>query len=131
MCDFPGDFAVLLKAGMTVRQAILYNVLSALMAYLGMITGILIGHYADNISTWIFALTAGFFMYVALVDMVSHQHNLSVCVCVCNPRRQKCCGLRNNKEVVISYCVSQVCFGDLCQQPLFCSHQLVSSFRTR
>lgn len=58
---------------MTVRQAILYNVLSAMMAYLGMITGILIGHYAENISMWIFALTAGFFMYVALVDMVSRR----------------------------------------------------------
>lgn len=71
-----GDFAVLLKAGMTVRQAILYNVLSAMMAYLGMVTGILIGHYAENISTWIFALTAGLFMYVALVDMVPEMlHN--------------------------------------------------------
>ncbi|KAL0966583.1 hypothetical protein UPYG_G00297090 [Umbra pygmaea] len=71
-----GDFAVLLKAGMTVRQAILYNVLSAMMAYLGMVTGILIGHYADNVCTWIFALTAGLFMYVALVDMVPEMlHN--------------------------------------------------------
>ncbi|KAM9349500.1 zinc transporter ZIP6 [Symphorus nematophorus] len=71
-----GDFAVLLKAGMTVRQAILYNVLSAMMAYLGMVTGILIGHYAENISMWIFALTAGLFLYVALVDMVPEMlHN--------------------------------------------------------
>lgn len=71
-----GDFAVLLKAGMTVRQAILYNVLSAMMAYLGMVTGILIGQYAENISMWIFALTAGLFMYVALVDMVPEMlHN--------------------------------------------------------
>ncbi|XP_054877780.1 zinc transporter ZIP6-like [Poeciliopsis prolifica] len=71
-----GDFAVLLKAGMTVRQAILYNVLSAMTAYLGLVTGILIGHYAENISTWIFALTAGLFMYVALVDMVPEMlHN--------------------------------------------------------
>lgn len=69
--SFSGDFAVLLKAGMTVRQAILYNVLSAMMAYLGMVTGILLGHYTENISMWIFALTAGLFMYVALVDMVS------------------------------------------------------------
>ncbi|EMP33912.1 Zinc transporter ZIP6 [Chelonia mydas] len=64
-----GDFAVLLKAGMTVKQAVLYNALSAMLAYLGMATGILIGHYADNVSMWIFALTAGLFMYVALVDM--------------------------------------------------------------
>uniref|UniRef100_A0A3B4BCG6 Zinc transporter ZIP6 n=1 Tax=Periophthalmus magnuspinnatus TaxID=409849 RepID=A0A3B4BCG6_9GOBI len=71
-----GDFAVLLKAGMTVKQAILYNVLSAMMAYLGMITGILIGHYAENVSMWIFALTAGLFMYVALVDMMPEMlHN--------------------------------------------------------
>lgn len=71
-----GDFAVLLKAGMTVKQAILYNVLSAMMAYLGMATGILIGHYADNVSMWIFALTAGLFMYVALVDMMPEMlHN--------------------------------------------------------
>ncbi|XP_023253997.1 zinc transporter ZIP6-like [Seriola lalandi dorsalis] len=71
-----GDFAVLLKAGMTVRQAMLYNMLSAMMAYFGMVTGILIGHFAENISTWIFALTAGLFMYVALVDMVPEMlHN--------------------------------------------------------
>lgn len=71
-----GDFAVLLKAGMTVRQAILYNVLSAMMAYLGMAMGILIGHYAENVSMWIFALTAGLFMYVALVDMMPEMlHN--------------------------------------------------------
>ncbi|XP_061444875.1 zinc transporter ZIP6 isoform X2 [Rhineura floridana] len=71
-----GDFAVLLKAGMTVRQAVLYNALSAMLAYLGMATGILIGHYADNVSMWIFALTAGLFMYVALVDMVPEMlHN--------------------------------------------------------
>ncbi|KAM4705054.1 zinc transporter ZIP6 [Rhinophrynus dorsalis] len=71
-----GDFAVLLKSGMTVRQAVLYNGLSAMLAYLGMITGILIGHYAENVSTWIFALTAGLFMYVAFVDMVPEMlHN--------------------------------------------------------
>ncbi|KAG9479373.1 hypothetical protein GDO78_012833 [Eleutherodactylus coqui] len=71
-----GDFAILLKAGMTVRQAVLYNALSAMLAYLGMITGILIGHYAENVSMWIFALTAGLFMYVAFVDMVPEMlHN--------------------------------------------------------
>ncbi|CAL8277457.1 unnamed protein product [Lota lota] len=71
-----GDFAVLLKSGMTVRQAILYNVLSAMTAYLGMGVGIVIGHYAENVSMWIFALTAGLFMYVALVDMMPEMlHN--------------------------------------------------------
>ncbi|XP_038604834.1 zinc transporter ZIP10 [Tachyglossus aculeatus] len=65
-----GDFAVLLKAGMTVRQAIVYNLLSALMAYVGMVIGTAVGQYANDITLWIFAVTAGMFLYVALVDML-------------------------------------------------------------
>ncbi|NXU47306.1 S39AA protein, partial [Turnix velox] len=65
-----GDFAVLLKAGMTVKQAIVYNLLSAMMAYVGMLIGTAVGQYANNITLWIFAITAGMFLYVALVDML-------------------------------------------------------------
>uniref|UniRef100_A0A3Q4HVY2 Zinc transporter ZIP6 n=1 Tax=Neolamprologus brichardi TaxID=32507 RepID=A0A3Q4HVY2_NEOBR len=97
-----GDFAVLLKAGMTVRQAILYNVLSAMMAYLGMITGILIGHYAENISTWIFALTAGLFMYVALVDMVSDCR-------FCIPEKQPGIFTKTSSHLKTSWSSSALC----------------------
>ncbi|XP_049583584.1 zinc transporter ZIP10 [Syngnathus scovelli] len=65
-----GDFAVLLKAGMSVKQAIVYNLLSALMAYVGMVIGATVGQYTHNVTSWIFAVTAGMFLYVALVDML-------------------------------------------------------------
>ncbi|KAM6986602.1 LOW QUALITY PROTEIN: zinc transporter ZIP10 [Aplochiton taeniatus] len=65
-----GDFAVLLKAGMSVKQAIVYNLLSALMAYVGMVIGTAVGTYTHNVTSWIFAVTAGMFLYVALVDML-------------------------------------------------------------
>ncbi|XP_051815104.1 zinc transporter ZIP10 [Acanthochromis polyacanthus] len=65
-----GDFAVLLKAGMSVKQAIVYNLLSALMAYVGMVIGTAVGQYTHNVTSWIFAITAGMFLYVALVDML-------------------------------------------------------------
>ncbi|XP_069388968.1 zinc transporter ZIP10 isoform X2 [Paralichthys olivaceus] len=65
-----GDFAVLLKAGMSVKQAIVYNLLSALMAYVGMMIGTVVGQYTHNVTNWIFAITAGMFLYVALVDML-------------------------------------------------------------
>ncbi|TNN04479.1 hypothetical protein fugu_001508 [Takifugu bimaculatus] len=65
-----GDFAVLLKAGMSVKQAIVYNLLSALMAYVGMMIGTAVGQYTENVTSWIFAITAGMFLYVALVDML-------------------------------------------------------------
>lgn len=73
LCVFclTGDFAVLLKAGMSVKQAIVYNLLSALMAYVGMVIGTAVGQYTENVTSWIFAITAGMFLYVALVDMVS------------------------------------------------------------
>ncbi|XP_077393309.1 zinc transporter ZIP10 [Festucalex cinctus] len=65
-----GDFAVLLKAGMSVKQAIVYNLLSALMAYVGMAIGTAVGQFTHNVTSWIFAITAGMFLYVALVDML-------------------------------------------------------------
>ena len=37
---------------------------------MGMTLGILLGN-VESMSTWIFSATAGIFLYVALVDMVS------------------------------------------------------------
>lgn len=65
-----GDFAVLLKAGMPARQAIYYNILSSILSFLGMCIGILIGE-APEATSWIFAIAAGLFIYIALVDMVN------------------------------------------------------------
>ena len=64
-----GDFAVLLTAGMTVKMALLANLLSALSCYIGLAIGIYVGQ-EDDVRFWIFALAAGIFLYVALVDMV-------------------------------------------------------------
>uniref|UniRef100_UPI00358DF876 zinc transporter ZIP5-like isoform X1 n=2 Tax=Myxine glutinosa TaxID=7769 RepID=UPI00358DF876 len=65
-----GDFAVLLKLGMTFKRAIVYNLLSATLGYLGMTLGVVLGQQSETISHWIFAFTAGCFLYVSLVDML-------------------------------------------------------------
>ena len=69
---FLGDFAMLLKAGMSVKQAIFYNLLSSVLAYVGMVTGILLGKISD-VTPWIFSATAGIFLYVALVMAVTNE----------------------------------------------------------
>lgn len=70
--EFPhelGDFAVLISSGMTVRQALGFNFLSACTCYIGMIFGILLGDMTQSAS-YIFALAGGMFLYISLVDMM-------------------------------------------------------------
>ena len=65
----PGDFAMLLRAGMSPKQAIIYNCLSSVLCFIGMLIGVAIGNI-ENASLWIFAVVGGMFLYIALVDMV-------------------------------------------------------------
>ncbi|XP_017561710.2 metal cation symporter ZIP8 [Pygocentrus nattereri] len=68
--EFPhelGDFVILLSAGMSIPQAIFFNLLSAMSCYVGLVLGILLGsRFAPNV---IFALAGGMFLYIALADM--------------------------------------------------------------
>ena len=66
----PGDFAVLLNAGLSYKAALAFNFLSACTCYLGLVIGLLLG-YTTSAVTWIYALAGGLFVYIALVDMVS------------------------------------------------------------
>jgi len=68
-CMFVGDFAMLLNAGMSAKQALVYNCVSSVLCMLGMVFGVAVGNISSATS-WIFALIAGLFLYVALVDMV-------------------------------------------------------------
>lgn len=81
-----GDFAVLLKAGMTAKQAVYYNLLSSVLSFLGMILGIIIGETPEA-SAWVFACAAGMFLYIALVDMMpeltsAHNERCALSQCV-------------------------------------------------
>ncbi|XP_076366425.1 zinc transporter ZIP10-like isoform X2 [Tachypleus tridentatus] len=64
-----GDFAMLLKAGMSVRQALFYNGISSFLCFFGMVIGLAIGNISTA-SMWIFSAAAGMFLYIALVDML-------------------------------------------------------------
>ena len=64
-----GDFAILLKSGMTIKQAIVYNLVSTVLAYVGLALGIVAGtgELGRHI---ILSMTAGLFLYISLVDMM-------------------------------------------------------------
>merc|ERR1712131_302155 len=78
MCEeFPhelGDFVILLNSGMSVPQALFFNLLSAMACYVGLVFGILVGSsFAPNV---IFALAGGMFLYIALADMFPEMNSI-------------------------------------------------------
>lgn len=65
-----GDFALLLRSGMSVRVAVFYNCISSVFAFIGLIVGLLLGSQG-NFSGWLLSSTVGVFLYVALVSMLT------------------------------------------------------------
>ncbi|XP_054734257.1 zinc transporter foi [Anastrepha obliqua] len=64
-----GDFAILIKAGMSIKSAVYYNLLTSVLSFIGMIIGIVFGQ-SPNVAQWMFAVASGLFIYIALVDMM-------------------------------------------------------------
>ncbi|XP_025081374.1 zinc transporter ZIP12-like [Pomacea canaliculata] len=64
-----GDFAVLLRNGMSVKRALLWNFFSSLTAFIGLFVGLSVAT-SEEVQTWIFAITAGMFLYISLVDLL-------------------------------------------------------------
>lgn len=70
--EFPhelGDFAVLLKSGMTTKQAVFFNFLSAVFCYFGLVLGACLGQEPEA-ARIIIAITAGVFLYISLAGML-------------------------------------------------------------
>ncbi|CAF0902775.1 unnamed protein product [Adineta steineri] len=64
-----GDYAVLIQSGFTHYRAVLWNFLSATTAIIGFFIGAALSSN-DDVRQWIFAVTIGMFLYIALVDLL-------------------------------------------------------------
>lgn len=69
-----GDFAVLIYGGFSRKKAIFYNFLSALVAVLGTIVGLLLSFAISGFEDILVPLTAGGFIYIAASDLIPELH---------------------------------------------------------
>ncbi len=65
-----GDFALLLQTGVSIKRAIFLNLVSSVLSVIGMIVGLVIAGIHAGFVRWIYAGTAGTFLYIALADLV-------------------------------------------------------------
>lgn len=69
-----GDFAVLLHQGMRKKKVLLINLCSGLLCVLGAGIGIIIGEKVEFLIPYALSLTAGFFIYISLTNLLPEIH---------------------------------------------------------
>lgn len=69
-----GDFAVLLHTGWKKKQAIMINVLSALVSVAGAVLAILFLPFFESFIPYVAAIAAGGFIYIATADLIPETH---------------------------------------------------------
>jgi zinc and cadmium transporter len=70
-----GDFGVLLYAGFERKRAILYNFLTALTAFFGAASAILLETFVGDITLTLIPFAAGNFIYIAGADLIPELHS--------------------------------------------------------
>jgi len=69
-----GDFGVLLYSGLSKFKALFYNLLSALIAVVGAIIGLVIGSGSETFIHLVVPFAAGGFIYIAGSDLIPELH---------------------------------------------------------
>jgi len=70
-----GDFGVLIHGGLSVKRALVFNLLSALTAVIGAVVSILAAEQVQGFSLSLLPITAGGFLYIAGSDLIPELHH--------------------------------------------------------
>lgn len=69
-----GDFGVLVFSGLSVRRAVLFNVLSGVTAIVGAVATLVVGEHVGGVTRTLLPVAAGGFLYIAASDLIPELH---------------------------------------------------------
>ena len=69
-----GDFGVLIHSGFSKVKALWYNMLSAWVAVLGTVLGLVLKDFSGNLSAKVLPIAAAGFIYIATADLIPELH---------------------------------------------------------
>jgi zinc and cadmium transporter len=72
-----GDFGILIKAGFSQLKALIFNLLSGLVAVIGAVLTLVVSGQIESFSLFIVPLTIGGFIYIACADLIPELHKES------------------------------------------------------
>lgn len=70
-----GEFGVLVRGGLTVNRALLFNFLSASTSIVGALLVLFLGSGFEGLTRALIPLTAGNFVYIAAADLIPELHH--------------------------------------------------------
>ncbi|MFQ5474217.1 MAG: ZIP family metal transporter [Candidatus Nanoarchaeia archaeon] len=70
-----GDFAVLVKGGLSKMKALFFNFLSSLTAIVGALLTLMTGEGIDSLSSFLVPFTFAGFIYIALANLIPELHH--------------------------------------------------------
>ncbi len=69
-----GDFGVLLHGGFSKLKAIMWNLVSALTAVIGVLISLIVSNYIEGIHLFLVPIAIGGFIYIAGADLIPEMH---------------------------------------------------------
>jgi zinc transporter 6 len=72
-----GDFAILYDCGLNLKSILILNFISSIASFVGLYVGVAVSASFQGSYEWIFAVTAGMFLYVAFIDMLPQMMHVS------------------------------------------------------